>query len=92
MALLRMHHMKKLPKWEFFHMVHPAGIEPTSTVPKTGTLSIELRAQIKTVRAGVIETPTGPWQGPVIPLNHARVNIYHYSIKLKQFHNLIIVF
>ena len=26
-------------------MVHPAGIEPTSTVPKTGTLSIELRMQ-----------------------------------------------
>lgn len=24
--------------------VRPAGIEPTSTVPKTGTLSVELRA------------------------------------------------
>ncbi len=25
-------------------IVRPAGIEPTSTVPKTGTLSVELRA------------------------------------------------
>ncbi len=25
--------------------MHPAGIEPTSTVPKTGTLSVELRVQ-----------------------------------------------
>lgn len=24
------------------------------------------------VRPGVIETPTDPWQGPVIPLNHGR--------------------
>ena len=24
------------------------------------------------VRLGVIETPTDPWQGPVIPLNHGR--------------------
>ncbi len=24
------------------------------------------------VRLGVIETPTDPWQGPVIPLNQSR--------------------
>lgn len=27
----------------FSYHVHPAGIEPTSTVPKTATLSVELR-------------------------------------------------
>ena len=30
-------------KYTEFLSVLPAGIEPTSTVPKTGTLSIELR-------------------------------------------------
>ena len=24
------------------------------------------------VRAGVIETPLEPWQGPILPLNYAR--------------------
>ena len=32
-----------MKKFTFFSHVHPAGIEPTSTVPKTGTLSVELR-------------------------------------------------
>ena len=30
-------------------MVRPAGIEPTSLVPKTSTLSIELRARIQII-------------------------------------------
>ena len=38
------------------------------------------------MRAGVIETPTPPWQGGVIPLNHARINItaISYTIELKN--------
>lgn len=29
--------------------------------------------QIKAVRVGVIETPSHPWQGRVLPLNHTRI-------------------
>lgn len=31
---------------------------------------------VSLVRPGVIETPTNPWQGLVIPLNHGRIFIF----------------
>ena len=61
--------------------MHPAGIEPTSTVPKTGTLSVELRVHIENVRVAVIETASHPWQGRVLPLNHTRAT---YSIENRK--------
>lgn len=36
------------------------------------------------VRAGRIELPTHPWQGCILPLNHAR-NICHHSILYRKF-------
>jgi hypothetical protein len=57
-----------------------AGIEPTSLVPKTSTLSIKLQGQycyptrFLYVRVGRIELPSHPWQGRVLPLNHTRLS------------------
>ena len=45
-------------------------LSPGRTYEKT-----PLRASL-CVRPGVIETPTNPWQGLVIPLNHGRIYIY----------------
>ncbi len=36
------------------------------------------------VRPGVIETPTDPWQGPVIPLNHGRILTFVALLSLTQ--------
>ena len=52
----------------------PAGLEPTTTDPKSVMISISPRELdlIVPVRPEVIETSPVPWQGTVLPLNHGR--------------------
>ena len=33
------------------------------------------------VRAGVIETPSQPWEGRILPLNHARITVLYTKCK-----------
>ena len=49
-------------------------------------LKIRTKLSLK-VRAGRIELPSRPWQGRVLPLNHARKsNHRHYTIKFLAVH------
>src|SRR4051812_130266 len=38
---------RNIPKIFPFHSVHPAGLEPATTVPKTGMISISLRVHFQ---------------------------------------------